>query len=238
MDSIGQLAGGIAHDFNNLLTVIQGHASLLSAMEKNSEASDSLQQIEVAAERSANLTRQLLTFSRRQVIQRRTLDLKEIVDEITKMLRRILGEDIVLTVENSSNLPRIYADRGMMEQILLNLAINSRDAMPRGGELIISTKTVQIDESYTRRNSDAYLGEFVCLKVSDNGCGIAPENLVHIFEPFYTTKEIGKGTGLGLSISYGIIKDHKGSISVESEPGKGSTFTIVLPTNGKQKRVE
>jgi two-component system cell cycle sensor histidine kinase/response regulator CckA len=235
MDSIGQLAGGIAHDFNNLLTVIQGHVSLLSgsAQDKKGEPTDSLQQIAVAAERSANLTRQLLTFSRRQVIQRRPLDLKEIVDEITKMLRRILGEDIVLTVENSSNLPRIHADRGMMEQILLNLAINSRDAMPRGGELIISTNAVRIDEAYTRRNSDAYLGEFVCLKVSDTGSGIAPENLVHIFEPFFTTKEIGKGTGLGLATVYGIVKQHDGWIEVSSEIGKGTVFKIFFPRSAE-----
>ena len=230
MDSIGQLAGGIAHDFNNLLTVIQGHASLLlSTLKKNDESSESLQEISVAAERSSNLTRQLLTFSRRQVIQRQMLDLKEVVDEIAKMLRRILGEDIVLTVETCAESRPINADRGMMEQILLNLAINSRDAMPRGGELVISTKIVQINEAYARQNSDAYLGEFVCLDVSDTGSGIPPENLVHIFEPFFTTKEIGKGTGLGLATVYGIVKQHEGWIEVSSELDKGTRFKIFFP---------
>ena len=229
MDSVGQLAGGIAHDFNNLLTVIQGHASLLLATENSGPTVDSLHEISMAAERSANLTRQLLTFSRRQIMQRRTMDIKEVVDEMTKLLRRILGEDIVLKVENSSTLPPIHADRSMMEQILLNLAVNSRDAMPRGGELVIGTSTVQIDESYTRSNTDAYLGEFLCLTVSDNGCGIPPENLVHIFEPFFTTKEVGKGTGLGLATVYGIVKQHDGWIEAASEVGKGTHFKIFLP---------
>ncbi len=234
MDSIGQLAGGIAHDFNNLLTVIQGHASLLLATEKG-DIADSLQQISMAAERSSNLTRQLLTFSRRQILQRHALDLKEVVDEMTKMLRRILGEDILLKVENSSDLPRIHADRGMMEQILLNLSINSRDAMPRGGELTIATRPVRIDETYTRGNSEAYLGEFVCLEVSDNGGGILPENLVHIFEPFFTTKEVGKGTGLGLATVYGIVKQHEGWIEVASEAGKGTRFKIFFPRSPEQR---
>ncbi|MEO5803472.1 MAG: GAF domain-containing protein, partial [Verrucomicrobiota bacterium] len=229
MDSIGQLAGGIAHDFNNLLTVIQGHTSLLLATETKGEASESLQEIALAAERSANLTRQLLTFSRRQVMQRKTLDLKEVVDEMTRMLRRILGEDIVLKVVTTSDLPRIHADRGMMEQILLNLAVNARDAMPRGGELTLCTSATQIDETYTRQNCDAYLGEFVCLKVSDTGCGITPENMGHIFEPFFTTKEIGKGTGLGLATVYGIVKQHDGWIEANSEVGQGTAFTICFP---------
>jgi len=229
MDSIGQLAGGIAHDFNNLLTVIQGHASILLAHEKHGPTVESLKEISTAAERSANLTRQLLTFSRRQVMQLRALDFKEVVDDMTKMLRRILGEDIALRVESSSALPRIHADRGMMEQIILNLAVNSRDAMPRGGELFLGTSTVQIDTEYTRRNTDAYLGEFLCLAVSDTGCGISPETLTHIFEPFFTTKEFGKGTGLGLATVYGIVKQHEGWIEVASEVGKGACFKVFLP---------
>ena len=183
----------------------------------------------MAAERSANLTRQLLTFSRRQVLQRRNLNFKEVVDDTTKMLRRILGEDIVLKVENSSTLPRICADRSMMEQILLNLAVNSRDAMPRGGELVIGTNRVHIDDAYTHRNTDASPGEFLCLTVSDTGCGIPAENLVHIFEPFFTTKEFGKGTGLGLATVYGIVKQHEGWIEVASAVGKGTRFKIFLP---------
>ncbi|MEO6035566.1 MAG: ATP-binding protein, partial [Verrucomicrobiota bacterium] len=229
MESIGQLAGGIAHDFNNLLTVIQGHASLLLVTEKFGPTADSLQEISMAAERSANLTRQLLTFSRRQVMQRRSLDFKDVAEEMSKMLRRILGEDVILKVENDSVLPRIHADRSMMEQIILNLAVNSRDAMPRGGELTISTSTVHIDESYTRRNADAYLGEFLCLTVSDNGSGISRENMLHIFEPFFTTKEVGKGTGLGLATVYGIVKQHDGWIEASSELGKGTRFQIFLP---------
>lgn len=231
MESIGQLAGGIAHDFNNLLTVIQGHTSLLVGEGHTPEISGSLQEISLAAERSANLTRQLLTFSRRQVMQRKSLDLKDVVDEMIRMLRRILGEDVLLTVENTANLPRIKADRGMMEQILLNLAVNSRDAMPRGGKLAISTRIVRIDETYTRQNTEAYLGEFVCLTVSDTGLGIEPENLVHIFEPFFTTKEVGKGTGLGLATVYGIVKQHDGWIEVASEVDKGTVFKIFFPRN-------
>jgi nitrogen-specific signal transduction histidine kinase len=234
MESVGQLAGGIAHDFNNLLTVIQGHAALLQSVAGSGEAAESLQQISIAAERSANLTRQLLTFSRRQVMKRRPLDLKEVVDDMSKMLRRILGEDIVLTVENSSDLPRIDADRGMMEQIILNLAVNSRDAMPRGGQLLISTKKVRVDETYIRQNPDASPGEFICLKVADTGCGIAPKNLPHIFEPFFTTKEVGKGTGLGLATVYGIIKQHNGWIEVSSQPGEGCQFQIYFPRSAQQ----
>ena len=149
---------------------------------------------------------------------------------MTKMLRRILGEDIALKVENSSSLPSIYADRGMMEQILLNLSVNSRDAMPRGGELVIATSAVRIDENYTRQNPDASAGEFICLTVSDTGSGIAPENLSHIFEPFFTTKEIGKGTGLGLSISKGIINSHNGDLSIDAQ-SKNTKFVIRLPVN-------
>ena len=234
MDSIGQLAGGIAHDFNNLLTVIQGHASLLLATEKE-DIAESLQEISMAAERSSNLTRQLLTFSRRQILQRHSLDLKDVVDEMTRMLGRILGEDIVLKVEHRCDLPPIHADRSMMEQILLNLSVNSRDAMPRGGALTIATSTVRIDQTYTRKNSEAYLGEFVCLEVSDTGGGIPPENLVHIFEPFFTTKEIGKGTGLGLATVYGIVKQHEGWIEVASEAGKGTRFKIFFPRSDEHK---
>ncbi|MEP6662040.1 MAG: GAF domain-containing protein [Verrucomicrobiota bacterium] len=236
MESVGLLAGGIAHDFNNLLTVIHGHAALLLATEQKGEFSESLQQISLAAERSANLTRQLLTFSRRQVMQRRSLDLKEVVDEMTKMLRRILGEDIVLKLENNSRLPFVNADRGMMEQILMNLAVNSRDAMPRGGTLTISTQTVGVDEAHTRRNHEAYLGEFVCLHVSDTGSGIAPENLDHIFEPFFTTKETGKGTGLGLATVYGIVQQHDGWIEVSSKAGEGTTFRVFLPGTSESEK--
>ncbi|MEO7298467.1 MAG: PAS domain S-box protein [Verrucomicrobiota bacterium] len=237
MDSIGQLAGGIAHDFNNLLTVIQGHTSLLLAAEKNASTNEALTEISLAAEQSAQLTRQLLTFSRRQIIQKQSLDLKVVVEQMTKMLRRILGEDILLKVKTSADLPLIHADRGMMEQVLLNLVVNSRDAMPRGGELVIATNPIRLDETYTERNPESRVGEFVCLQVTDNGTGISPENIGRIFEPFFTTKEMGKGTGLGLAIVYGIVKQHDGWIKVSSEPGKGTSFEIFLPRDLEPKTI-
>ncbi len=188
MESVGQLAGGVAHDFNNLLTVIQGHTALLMMGAKLSEdAQDSARQISLAAERAANLTRQLLTFSRRQVIQPKNLDLNEVVNNMTNMLRRLLGEDIMLQVNYAPALPLIHADPGMMEQILLNLSVNSRDAMPKGGRLFINTSVVTFDETLARQIADASPGEYVCLTVKDTGTGIAAEHLTHNFEPLYTT---------------------------------------------------
>gem|GEM_PF-315232 len=232
MESVGQLAGGIAHDFNNLLTIIQGHTSLLlHSGEVSEDKIDSLQQIAAAADRSANLTRQLLTFSRRQVIQLKNLDLNEIVTNMTKMLRSILGEDIFLLVMHSPSLPLVYADQGMMEQLLLNLAVNSRDAMPKGGQLIINTNSVVLDENYRRLHPEAYPGHFITLTVKDTGCGIPPEILPRIFEPFFTTKDTGKGTGLGLATVYGIVKQHHGWVRVASKIGQGTTFQIYLPAS-------
>jgi two-component system cell cycle sensor histidine kinase/response regulator CckA len=232
MDSIGQLAGGIAHDFNNLLTVINGHASLLLASERPTPGgADSLKEIVEAGKRASALTRQLTTFSRKQEFHPQAVDLNEVVNHITKMLRRILGEDVALHVDFSPGLPSIKADLGMFEQVLLNLAVNSRDAMPRGGQLRIKTSTVALDSAAAQLNPEAAPGRFVCLTFSDSGCGIAPENLGRIFEPFFTTKELDRGTGLGLATVYGIVKQHQGWISVQSRLGAGTTFQIFLPAS-------
>jgi PAS domain S-box-containing protein len=230
MEAIGQLAGGVAHDFNNILTVIHGHASLLlvdKTVTKN--AARSAQQIAQAAERAAGLTRQLLTFSRRQVMQPRRLDLNEVVSNLTMMLGRILGEDITLQLNYWAQPALIKADKSMMEQVLLNLVVNARDAMPKGGQLSIKISALKITANQRTYRSEARAGEFVCLTVADTGCGIDPENLRRIFEPFFTTKEVGKGTGLGLATVYGIINQHQGWIEADSELGKGATFRVYLP---------
>jgi PAS domain S-box-containing protein len=230
MEAIGQLAGGVAHDFNNILTVIQGSASLLlNPQLKPAEKSDCSHQIIRAAERAAGLIRQLLLFGRKQVMQPVNLDLNEVVGGMTRMLKRILGEDIALRSDFAPSLPPVFGDAGMIEQVVLNLAINSRDAMPGGGRLAIATGAETLDERQAQLNPDASPGPHVWLAVSDTGCGIPPENLPRIFEPFFTTKDVGKGTGLGLATVYGIIQQHRGWITVDSEPGKGSTFRICLP---------
>jgi len=229
MECVGQLAGGVAHDFNNILTVIQGHAALILDEPLTPMLHASAQQIAEASDRAANLTRQLLAFSRRNVLQPKNLDLNEVVCQTAKMLERVLGEDIALEVRYASNLPPVHADRGMIEQVLLNLAVNSRDAMPKGGRLELSLKVFAIDRAGAARHPDARPGTFVGLVVRDSGCGIAKENLEHIFEPFFTTKDVGRGTGLGLATVYGILKQHNGWISVESEVGRGTTFEIFLP---------
>jgi PAS domain S-box-containing protein len=234
MEAIGQLAGGVAHDFNNILTVIHGHASLLlAAGALNGPPARSAQQIVQAAERAAALTRQLLTFSRRQVMQPRRLDMNEIVSNMTKMLGRILGEDIALQLHYAPEPTMVQADAGMMEQVLLNLAVNSRDAMPKGGVLGIRISLMDLDARQPDENPEARPGQFACLTVTDTGCGIAPENLRRIYEPFFTTKEVGKGTGLGLATVYGIVKQHQGWIDVQSALGKGTTFKVFLPCCGQ-----
>jgi two-component system cell cycle sensor histidine kinase/response regulator CckA len=232
MEAIGQLAGGVAHDFNNILTVIHGHASLLQlAANLSGDAAKSAQQIIFAAERAAGLTRQLLTFSRRQVMQPRRLDLNEIVANMAKMLGRILGEDITLQVDYSTQPSWVVADASMMEQVILNLAVNARDAMPRGGQLTITIAVVHVDDSQVAYNSEARTGQFICLTATDTGIGIAPEIMRRIFEPFFTTKEAGtgKGTGLGLATVYGVVKQHQGWVEVESEPGRGASFRVYIP---------
>lgn len=230
MDAIGKLSGGVAHDFNNILTVIQGHVTLVLAQGGlTPETRESLHEISQGAERAANLTRQLLTFSRRQLLQTATLDLNEIVANLTRMLKRIMGEDITMQLHYSPQPAVVKADATMIEQILLNLVINSRDAMPGGGRVVIETAHVHVDERALTQMPQGRIGDFVTLTVSDTGSGIPPEILPHIFEPFFTTKDVGKGTGLGLATVYGIVQQHDGWINVYSEPGKGATFRIYFP---------
>jgi two-component system, cell cycle sensor histidine kinase and response regulator CckA len=227
MEAIGQLSGGIAHDFNNILTVIQGNASLLQGLDlQPAEIRDCANQIARAGERAASLTRQLLMFARKQQMQPVSLELNDTVAQMTKMLQRILGEDIALRSEYSPALPRIHADVGMIEQIILNLAVNARDAMPGGGKLTIRTR---LETPKPTEGVPAAAPAHVCLSVSDTGGGIAPEILPRIFEPFFTTKEVGKGTGLGLATVYGIVQQHHGEITVQSEPGQGTTFNVYFP---------
>jgi PAS domain S-box-containing protein len=239
MEIIGQLAGGVSHDFNNILTVIQGNASLLLNAElKPAEKTECTQQILHAAERAASLTRQLLIFSRKQVMQPANLSLNEVVEQMTKMLRRVLGENISLQSNYAANLPLIHGDPGMIEQVLMNLVVNARDAMPAGGSLTIATGVRRFDNEQAEQIPGASPGLHVWLAVSDTGSGIAPEILSHIFEPFFTTKEVGKGTGLGLATVYGIMQQHHGWITVTSEVNKGTTFQIQFPAVAKAELEE
>ncbi len=229
MEAIGQLAGGIAHDFNNILTVVLGHATLLTMQKMEPKAMVSAQQIKQASERAAGLTRQLLAFGRKQVAQPQPIDLNQLVGGMSEMLARLLGDDISLQINFSGEPAVVEADSGMMEQILLNFSVNSRDAMPKGGQLNIRVSHRLIDDAYARQFVEARPGKFVCLSHADSGDGIPPEILSRIFEPFFTTKELGKGTGLGLATVFGIVKQHQGWIQVESELGKGTTFHVFLP---------
>jgi PAS domain S-box-containing protein len=234
MDAIGQLAGGVAHDFNNILAVIQLQADLLKIGGTLSPAQlEFAEEIGVATQRAAALTRQLLLFSRKEILQLRDLDLNQSINNMTKMLRRILGEDIQMQFRFTMQSLFIHADAGMMDQVLMNLAVNSRDAIPKGGQLVIETSAVEFDQSVRGQSTQAQPGSFVCLSVSDTGVGIPPEILPRIFEPFFTTKDVGKGTGLGLATIFGIVQQHQGWINVESEVGHGTTFRIYLPRLAK-----
>ena len=234
LESIGQLAAGVAHDFNNILTVIQGYADLLhSRHEEDPALSNPLKQISNATRRASALTRQLLMFSRKQVLQPKVLDLNAVLRNLSNMLSRLLGDDIAVETRYASALPALEADTGMLEQVIMNLAVNSRDAMPRGGQLRISTSARDIDSLYVEQHPDARVGHVVCLSVADTGTGMDRNTLSRIFEPFFSTKEVGKGTGLGLATVYGIIKQHQGWIEVKSEVGTGTTFDIFLPASAK-----
>jgi PAS domain S-box-containing protein len=235
LESIGRLAGGIAHDFNNLLTAINGYAELLLLDLPEPDGNrESLLEIKNAADRATSLTRQLLAFSRKQVLQPRTFNLNQIIDELEKMLKRLIGEDIELITILNPDLYNVKADPGQVEQVILNLVVNARDAMPNGGKIIIETANAYMDPDYVDNHNGTRAGEYALLTVSDTGSGMTPEIKTHIFEPFFTTKEAGKGTGLGLSTVYGIIKQSGGNIWVYSEPGLGSTFKIYLPRIGEE----
>ncbi|MGN6552702.1 MAG: PAS domain-containing protein [Verrucomicrobiota bacterium] len=230
MEAIGTLAGGVAHDFNNILTVIHGNASMLGNPQiAGLDRPECAQQIIRAAERAASLTRQLLLFSRKQVMQLTNINLNEVVGQMTKMLQRILGEDVALQTSYAPNIGVIRGDIGMIEQILLNLVVNSRDAMPNGGQLTIATGTEMFSDKEAKKHPDAAPGLHVWVTVSDTGVGIADENLPRIFEPFFTTKEVGKGTGLGLATVYGIVKQHRGWIGITSKLGQGTSVRIHFP---------
>jgi two-component system cell cycle sensor histidine kinase/response regulator CckA len=230
MEAVGQLAGGIAHDFNNLLTVINGYAELLqNRIDEGSPLRRNVDEIHHAGERAASLTRQLLAFSRRQVLQPKVLDMNGVISNLGKMIHRLIGENIELRTLLRPDLGSVLADPGQVEQVLLNLAVNARDAMPAGGTLVLETANVVLDESFAREHPGLLPGPHVLLSVSDTGTGIPREIREHIFEPFFSTKERGKGTGLGLSTVYGIVKQSNGHISVYSEIGKGTIFKVYLP---------
>ncbi|MGD0010308.1 MAG: PAS domain S-box protein [Terriglobia bacterium] len=230
MEAVGRLAGGVAHDFNNLLTIINGYAQLLiEPISPQDPRRGHLKEILMAGERAASLTRQLLAFSRRQVLEPRVLNLNSVLADVAKMLRRLIGEDVELVSTLKPDLGRVKVDPGQIEQVIMNLAVNARDAMPQGGKLFIETSNVEIDANYARRHSPMMPGKYVMVAVSDTGCGMDLETQAHAFEPFFTTKEKGHGTGLGLATVYGIVKQSGGFIWVYSAPGHGSTFKIYLP---------
>ena len=229
MEAVGQLASGVAHDFNNLLTIIKGYSSML--MERNPQGPDARAAMEIqqAADRAAALTHQLLAFGRRQTLQPRVLDLNAIVRGLEKMLRRVLSENVDLTIRTAQGLDSVKADPIQMEQVLLNLVVNARDAMPKGGRLTIATAARHIDFDSGEGETFVRAGDYVTLSVADTGTGMDAATRERIFEPFFTTKEVGKGTGLGLATVYGIVKQSNGHIGVDSEPGRGTTFYILLP---------
>jgi two-component system, cell cycle sensor histidine kinase and response regulator CckA len=230
MEAVGQLAGGVAHDFNNLLMLIQAHNERVrERLAPGDPAHKDAVEIEHAVIRAASLTRQLLAFSRKQVLEPKVLDLNAVLTEVAKMLDRLIGKNIELKVAPAPSLWRVKADPGQMEQVILNLAVNARDAMPHGGKLVIETRNVELDEAYGRNHEGVVPGRYVKLTVADAGVGMDPETQARMFEPFFTTKEPGKGTGLGLATVYGVVKQTGGWISVSSEPGQGTTFEIYLP---------
>jgi len=230
MEAVGRLAGGVAHDFNNLLMVIKGHTELLlNVLPPSEHCSRKIEQIDRAADRASALTRQLLAFSRLQVLQPHVMNLNEVVEEMGRLLPRLIGEDIELVIRGSENLGAIRADASQMEQVIMNLAVNARDAMPDGGRLLIETLNAELDSTYNAVHPIVRQGRYILLAVSDTGTGMSAEIQAHVFEPFFTTKAQGKGTGLGLATVYGIVKQSGGFIWVYSEIGRGTSFKIYLP---------
>jgi two-component system cell cycle sensor histidine kinase/response regulator CckA len=239
MEAIGQLAGGIAHDFNNLLTIIQGYSSMsLQGLGPFDPLREPIEEIEKAALSAGTLTRQLLSFSRRQVVQPRLINLNTAISQVEKMLRRVIGEDVELILETGDDLDEIRADPGLIEQILMNLAVNARDAMPNGGKLILETANLCLDKAYAGAHLAVKTGPHTMLAVTDTGTGMTEQVRAHLFEPFFTTKPQGQGTGLGLATVYGIVQQMEGSIWVYSEMGKGATFKILFPAAKPGERAE
>jgi len=239
MEAVGRLSGGIAHDFNNLLGVIIGYSQLLKRkLDPRSPLLEHAEEIEKAGKRAAALTRQLLAFSRQQVLTPAILNLNDLVTDMVKMLPRLIGEDIAVSTLMASDLGSVKADRGQIEQVIMNLAVNARDAMPEGGKLLIKTSNRTLDQAYTRQHAGARPGQYVMLEVADSGMGMDTDTLTHIFEPFFTTKGVGKGTGLGLATVYGVVKQSEGYIWVDSEPGKGASFQVFLPKVSEEKTDE
>ena len=245
MESLGQLAGGVAHDFNNLLGVISNYATFACEEAEKDPAQvqwesvrTDLRKIETAAERAAGLTRQLLAFARRDVIQPRVLNLNDLVTDVRQLLHRTFGEHIELAADPAADLSSVLADPGQIEQVLVNLAVNARDAMPGGGKLTIKTANIQVDDAYAAPRADLRPGWYVSVKVSDTGTGIPNEIIGRVFEPFFTTKPRGQGTGLGLATSYGIITQAGGTIRIYSEPGLGTTITVLLPATDQASAAE
>ena len=240
LECVGQLSAGLAHDFNNVLTIIRGHADM-TLLDKTLAARRvaSLEKIVSAVDRASGLTRQLLTFSRRQVVQTVALDINDCLSSVVKMLDHVLGEHIELRFEPSDPLPAVMGDSGMLDQVIMNLAVNARDAMPKGGRLTLTTSLVEVDARHAQRHSEARTGKFVCINVTDTGTGMDEATLQRIFEPFFTTKGVGKGTGLGLATVQGIIQQHQGWVEVVSKVGQGTTFLLYLPgTDALARRSE
>ncbi|HEX9046040.1 MAG TPA: response regulator [Verrucomicrobiae bacterium] len=232
MEAVGQLAAGVAHDFNNILTVIQGYSSLmLTNNDLRPDLRKPLETIFAATERACKLVRQLLTFSRKQSARLKPMNVETVLVALSELLPRLIPENIQVTIKQAPDLPPINADAGMMEQMLINLAVNARDAMPDGGELAINVESVLIGETGAKSNPEARPGRFLCFNVADTGCGMTSEILAHLFEPFFTTKPVGKGSGLGLATVYGIVKQHEGWVEVQSEPNCGSCFRVFLPAS-------